>query len=130
MSRKERAMNTFTSYLNTIENLQHRAKMQEVLFWVCETFPSLTPKIAWNQPMFTTHGTFIIGFSAAKYHFAVAPERKTIEYFSQKIDLCGYDHTKELIRISWEQSVNFSLLENLIQFNIMDKAGYTAFWRK
>ncbi|MCQ4950818.1 hypothetical protein NE646_14380, partial [Bittarella massiliensis] len=42
-------------------------------------FPDLTPKIAWNQPMFTDHGTFIIGFSAAKAHLAVAPERAGIQ---------------------------------------------------
>lgn len=123
-------MQVFMSYLNTIQELQHRARMQEVLFWVFETFPALTPKIAWNQPMFTAHGTFIIGFSAAKYHFAVAPERKTMECFSQEISLCGYEHTKELIRIPWEQPVSFSLLEKLIQFNITDKVGCTTFWRK
>ena len=125
-------MNEFMSYLNSIQNLQHRTKikMQEILFWILETFPELTPKIAWNQPMFTAHGTFIIGFSAAKQHFAIAPERMAIERFSQEIGLCGYEHTKQLIRIPWEEPVNFALLEKLIQFNISDKAGCTTFWRK
>ena len=123
-------MNEFMSYLNTIQNLQHRIKMQGVLFWVFETFPELTPKIAWNQPMFTAHGTFIIGFSVAKHHFAIAPEQMTVERFSQEISLCGYEHNKQLIRISWEQPVNFSFLEKLIQFNIGDKADCTTFWRK
>lgn len=123
-------MNEFMSYLNTIQNLQHRKKMRGILLWVFETFPELTPKIAWNQPMFTAHGTFIIGFSAAKHHFAIAPEQITVEHFSQEISLCGYEHTKQLIRIPWEQPVNFSLLEKLIQFNISDKADCTTFWRK
>lgn len=42
----------------------------------------------------------------------------------------GYDHTKELIRIRWESPVDFSLLEKMIEFNIMDKGDCSTFWRK
>ena len=117
-------------YLNTIQNRKHRAKMQEVLSWVTKTFPELVPKIAWNQPLFSDHGTFIIGFSAAKNHFATAPEKATIERFSAEIERSGYRHTKELIRIPWEQPVNFALLEKIIRFNISDKLDCATFWRK
>ena len=39
-----------------------------------EKFPQLKEENKWNQPMFNDHGTFIIGFSIAKGHIAVAPE--------------------------------------------------------
>ncbi|EEG79089.1 iron chaperone [Dethiobacter alkaliphilus] len=122
-------MEVFAEYLARIDNPQHRARMEEVLRWVTKKFPQLRPKIAWNQPMFTDHGTFIIGFSVAKYHLAVAPERAGINHFSDEIVKAGYDHTKELIRIKWDNSVDFSLLEK-IRFNILDKADCSTFWRK
>lgn len=123
-------MEVFAEYLARIDNPQHRARMEEVLRWVTKKFPQLRPKIAWNQPMFTDHGTFIIGFSVAKYHLAVAPERAGINHFSDEIVKAGYDHTKELIRIKWDNSVDFSLLEKMIRFNILDKADCSTFWRK
>ncbi|MCR6097130.1 iron chaperone [Salipaludibacillus agaradhaerens] len=123
-------MEVFTDYLSTIENPQHRSRMEEVLTWVMNTYPNLTPKIAWNQPMFTDHGTFIIGFSVAKRHMAVAPEKAGINHFADDIVQAGYDHTKELVRITWDRPVDFSLLKKIIAFNIIDKAECSTFWRK
>lgn len=123
-------MEVFAEYLANIDNPQHRARTEEVLTWVTKRFPNLMPKIAWNQPMFTDHGTFIIGFSIAKHHLAVAPELVGINHFSDKIVQAGYDHTKQLMRIKWDSPVNFSLLEKMIEFNIMDKADCSTFWRK
>jgi len=42
----------------------------------------------------------------------------------------GYDHTKQLVRIKWDSPVDFSLLEKMIEFNILDKADCSTFWRK
>ena len=123
-------MEIFTEYLDKIDNPDHRLRMEEVLSWVIETFPQLTPKIAWNQPMFTDHGTFIIGFSIAKQHMAVAPEKVVISRFSDEIVEAGYQHTKEIIRIKWGSPIDFPLLESMIAFNILDKADCTTFWRK
>ncbi|WP_036718685.1 iron chaperone [Paenibacillus harenae] len=120
----------FAEFLSHIDNPQHRARTEEVLAWVTKKFPKLTPQIAWNQPMFTDHGTFIIGFSLAKHHLAVAPERAGINHFSDAIIQAGYDHTKELVRIQWDNPVDFSLLEKMIEFNILDKADCSTFWRK
>ena len=53
-------MENFENYLASIEKEAHRSRMREILTWVQDTSPMLTPKIAWNQPMFTHHGTFII----------------------------------------------------------------------
>ncbi|AHV97442.1 iron chaperone [Paenibacillus sabinae] len=123
-------MEAFTEYLAQIDNPQQRARTEEVLAWVTKKFPNLAPKIAWNQPMFTDHGTFIIGFSVSKHHLAVAPETAGINHFSDEIVQAGYDHTKQLVRIRWDRPVDFSLLEKIIGFNILDKADCSTFWRK
>lgn len=123
-------MDVFDDYLARIENPQHRSRMEEVLRWVSLQFPNLAPKIAWNQPIFTDHGTFIIGFSVSQNHLAVAPERVGISHFSDEIVKAGYDHTKELVRIPWDKPLNLSLLENIIIFNITDKINCSTFWRK
>lgn len=123
-------MEVFAEYLAHIDNLQHRARMEEVLGWVTKKFPNLIPKIAWNQPMFIDHGTFIIGFSAAKHHMAVAPERAGINRFSDDIVHAGLDHSKELVRFRWDSLVDLSLLEKMIEFNILDKEECSTFWRK
>ena len=123
-------MEVFADYLAHMDPPQHRARMEEVIDWVAKQFPNLSPKIAWNQPMFTDHGTFIIGFSAAKQHMAVAPERAGIIRFSDEIVQAGYEHSSELVRIPWDGPAAFSLLEEIIAFNISDKADCTTFWRK
>lgn len=123
-------MDNFAEYLAQIDNLQQRARMEEVLAWVAGKFPNLVPKIAWNQPMFTDHGTFIIGFSTAKHNLAVAPEVAGVEHFAVDILKAGYSHTRMLVRIPWDSPVDWALLEKIIEFNIREKADYTAFWRK
>lgn len=123
-------MDAFEEFLAKIDHPEHRTRTEEVLGWVAERFPGLAPKIAWNQPMYTDHGTFIIGFSVSKKHLAVAPERATMIRFADEIERSGYDHTNELIRIRWENPVDHALLERLIAFNIEDKANCSTFWRK
>jgi len=123
-------MEVFTKYLAGIDNPDHRARAEEILTWVASKFPNLEPQIKWNTPMFTDHGTYIIGFSTAKHHLSVAPEEKTMECFADEIAKAGYSATKGLFRIPWNESVNYELLEKLIEFNIKDKADCTTFWRK
>lgn len=123
-------MDVFAEYLARIDNLGHRDRTEEVLEWIIMKYPNLVPKIAWNQPMFTDHGTFIIGFSVSKHHLAVAPEKAGINHFSDEIVKAGYEHTKELVRIRWDGPVDFSLLERMIDFNITEKADCSTFWRK
>jgi uncharacterized protein YdhG (YjbR/CyaY superfamily) len=122
-------MEVFAEFISRIDNPEQRARTEEVLTWVAEKYPTLEPKIAWNQPMFADHGTFIIGFSVSKQHMAVAPEKTGIIRFADDIAQAGYDHTKELVRIKWANPVDFSLLEKMIEFNIADKANCTTFWR-
>jgi uncharacterized protein YdhG (YjbR/CyaY superfamily) len=123
-------MEVFKEYVSGINDHQHRERVEGVLRWVAESFPDLDMRIAWNQPMFTHHGTFIIGFSTAKKHLAVAPESKAIVRFSGEIVGAGYDHTKELIRIPWGSPVDFALLGSIIEYNIADKKDCKTFWRR
>ncbi|WP_188456757.1 iron chaperone [Virgibacillus oceani] len=116
-------MEVFAEFLVNIGNVEHRNRTEEILDWVTNNFPNLKPEIKWNQPMFTDHGTYIIGFSVAKHHLAAAPERAGIVHFSDDIVQAGYTHSKELIRFPWDRSVDFALLENIIEFNILDKAN-------
>jgi len=123
-------METFAEYLAAIGDMEHRARIQEVFDWIKAEFPGLENKVAWNQPMYTDHGTFIIGFSVSKQHFAVSPEAKGIEKFSDEIKKSGYSQSANLFRIKWDDPIDFSLLERIIQYNIKDKADCNAFWRK
>lgn len=123
-------MENFVDYLEAIQDVEQRERLREVLNWVIQKFPRLESKIAWNQPMFTDHGTFIIGFSVSRQHFAVSPEVKGIEKFSNEIVESGYSHGKNIFRIKWNDPVDYTLLERMIQFNIDDKKECTGFWRK
>ncbi|WP_100373030.1 iron chaperone [Bacillus sp. FJAT-45037] len=123
-------MKAFEEFLRGIDDPLHRERTEEILSWVYEQYPQLKTEIKWNQPMFTDHGTFIIGFSVSKKHVAVAPERVAMEHVEDDIVQAGYAFTKELIRIPWNQPVEYSLLKKMIEFNIEDKADCTTFWRK
>ncbi len=122
-------MSTFDNYLAALADSAHRERMTEVLSWVSQTYPTLTSRIAWNQPMFTDHGTFIIGFSAARDHWAASPEVVVITRFAAEIAKAGFKHTKMLIHFPWDKPVDYGLLGTLIDFNIADKADVTTFWR-
>lgn len=122
-------MEVFEGYLQQIENLEHKNRMEEILNWVNMKFPNLKREIKWNQPMFTDHGTFIIGFSISKQHIAVSPEEAGITHFADAIEKAGYDYTKGMFRIKWANPVDYPLLEKMIAFNISDKANCSTFWR-
>ncbi|GIN63211.1 intracellular iron chaperone frataxin [Robertmurraya siralis] len=118
-------------FLAEIDDPFHRERTEEIFTWIEQKYPNLKAEIKWNQQMFTDHGTFIIGFSVSKKHLAVAPESITITHVEDDIVKAGYDYTKELIRIPWNNKpVEYSLLEKMIEFNIWDKANCSTFWRK
>jgi uncharacterized protein YdhG (YjbR/CyaY superfamily) len=120
----------FEEFLGKMDNPDQRARAEEVFDWVAKTFPTLVPKIAWNQPMFTDNDTCIIGFSVSKQHLAVAPERAGMIFLTDEIVKSGYAHTNLLVRIPWKSPVDYSLLKKMIAFNMEDKADCTTFWRK
>lgn len=120
----------FEEYLGKIEDEAHQERVRTVLNWVQETFPQLEQRYAWNQPMFTDHGTFIIGFSVAKPHMAFAPEGPVMEKFADQIAAAHYNPGRKFGRIKWTQDVDYDLLKRIIAFNIADKVDCTTFWRK
>ena len=120
----------YDDYLVKIDDLAHREKFAQVLAWVTTTYPNLEGKIAWNQPMFTAHGTFIIGFSVAKKHFAFAGEAKVIEVFAEEFKKAGLSYGKKLVRVNFDQAVPYELLGKVIEFNLLDKKDCQTFWRK
>ncbi|WP_300559100.1 DUF1801 domain-containing protein [Companilactobacillus sp.] len=122
-------MAVFDEYLNTLDDGDHKLRMIEILDKIHQEFPELGRKVAWNQPMFTDHGTFIIAFSMAKNHISVAPEQAGIEHFKELFDHVGYSYTKQLFRIGFDQEVDYSVLKNVIEFNIKDKTDNQKFWR-
>ncbi|PID21543.1 iron chaperone [Sporosarcina sp. P3] len=123
-------MMVFSKYLASIDNPDHRDRIEEILNWVANEFPDLEPIIKWNTPMFSDHDTFIIGFSTAKHHISVSPEPAGIANFADDIAQLGYSATKGLFRIRWNEPIHYELLKKIIEFNIQDKADYTSFWRK
>jgi uncharacterized protein len=123
-------METFADFIAQIDDPNHRERTKEVLDWVTQKYPHMQHKIGWNQPMFTDHGTFIVGFSVTKKHLAVSPERAGIINFSDEIVKAGYEHSKDLMRFPWGKPTDYNLLQRMIEFNIKEKADMTAFWRK
>jgi uncharacterized protein len=123
-------MELFEEFLAKIEDIQHQGRTREVLSWVSDQYPQLVQRIAWNQPMFTDHGTFIIGFSVAKHHLAVTPEKAGIEHFSDEIEKSGLSYTSMIVRFPWNKPINYDLLAKMIEFNLDDKKECVTFWRK
>ena len=122
-------MEVFKEYLESIDEISHRDRMEEILKWVAETYPELETRIAWNQPMFTDHGTFIIGFSVAQKHFVFAGEDEIIAAFGPEFDRLGLSYGKKLVRVSFDQEVPYDLLAKVIEYNIADKQDCQTFWR-
>ena len=123
------AITTLNEYLATIPNDDNRARMVEVLDWVAQHYPELELRIAWNQPMFTHHGTYIIGFSAASKHTAMAPERATMIRFEPVMRERGTDFGKMFARQPWNKPFDYELLDAFIQHQLAVKQDITSFWR-
>ncbi len=122
-------MKYFQMFLDGIREPDKRERMENILKYVKEKFPQLKEEIKWNQPVFSDHGTFIIGFSVAKGHIAVAPEAVVISLFEKEIEKAGYSHTQELFRIKWTDRVDFDLLCKIVSYNIENKKDMAKFWR-
>ena len=106
----------------------NRARMVDVLVWVGLTYPELELCIAWNQPMCTHHGTYIIGFSAASKHMAMAPERATMTLFEPIMRERSTDYGKMFARQPWNKPFDYELLNAFIQHQLAEKQDITSFW--
>lgn len=123
------AIKTLDEFLATIPDDDNRERMVDVLVWVGLTYPELKLRIAWNQPMFTHHGTYIIGFSAASKHMAMAPERATMIRFEPVMRERGTDFGTMLARQPWNRPFDYELLDAFIQHQLAEKQDITSFWR-
>lgn len=123
------AIKTLDEFLATIPNDDNRARMVDVLVWVGLIYPELELHIAWNQPMFTHHGTYIIGFSASSKHMAMAPERATMIRFEQVMKERGTNFGTMLARQPWDKPFDYELATAFIEHQIEDKRDITSFWR-
>ena len=123
------AISTLDEFLATIPNDDNRARMVDVLVWVGLTYPELELRIARNQPMFTHHGTYIIGFSAASKHMAMAPERATMIRFEPVMRERGTDFGKMFARQPWTKPFDYELLDAFVQHQLEEKQDITSFWR-
>jgi len=123
------AISTLDEYLETIPDDDNRERMVDVLVWVGLTYPELELRIEWNQPMFTHHGTYIIGFSAASKHMTMAPERATMIRFEQVMRERGTDFSTMLARQPWNRPFDYELLDAFIQHQLAEKQDITSFWR-
>ncbi|QWB99405.1 DUF1801 domain-containing protein [Mycoplasmatota bacterium] len=117
-------------FINQIDKKDHQDKFRKLIDWINLNYPQLESHIKWNQPMFTDHGTYIIGFSVSKKHIAMSPEQKTLHVFKSAIEKAGYDYGKMIIRIPWTEKIDFSLIKQLIDYNIEDKKDIHTFWRQ
>ena len=90
--------------------------------------PERKLRIAWNQPMFTHHGTYIVGFSAASKHMAMARERATMIRFEPVMRECGTDFGKMFARQPWNKPFDYELLDAFIQHQLAEKQDITSFW--
>lgn len=122
-------MKVFDSFVSKIDQSDQREKVSAFLNWILSEFPELEPVIKWNQPMFTHHGTYIFGLSISKHHIAVSPEVVTMQKYKAVIEQSGYQFTENIIRIKWQEAIDYSLMKKLIQFQIDDKVNHERFWR-
>ncbi len=94
-----------------------------------DQFPDLQREVKWSTPLYSHHGTFIIGVKPARKHFSINPESEGIDVFSDKIKKAGYTHEKMTYKIKYSDEVDYGLLKEIIEYNIEDKKNAVKFWR-
>lgn len=123
-------MERILEYIQRIDDPDNRLIFGDFINWLTTDFPELKPEYKWNQPMFTHHGTFIIGFSVATKHFTVAPEMRTFEHFLPQIKDLKLKHGKKTFQLQFGQDIPYDLLRALINYTLADKQNVTSFWDK
>ena len=122
-------MTTHKEFIDQIDEPDKRDRVRMILDHIKERYPQLKEEIKWNQPMFSDHGTYIIGFSISKGHISLSPEAHTLDIFDEEIKKSGYERTKMTMKIKWKEKVDLDLIDGMIDYNIEDKKDMTRFWR-
>lgn len=123
-------MDKFTDILAAITDEKNRDVATQLLEKILADFPTLETTVKWKQAMFTEHGTFILAFNFSKQHFSVAPEKAAIAHFTDRLAQTDYVYTDNIIKIAWTQPLDYSLVADLITYNLAEKKDYTKFWRE
>lgn len=124
----EEKIDNIKEYLDKIDNNTNREKFTSIIRFILEQFPNLQTRIAWNQPMITDHGTFIIGFWTGTNHLSVAPENTPLSTYRERIEKTGYSTAKKIFRIGWDQKVDYELLKEIVAYTIDFKKDHDKFW--
>ena len=122
-------MTLFNDYIESIRNTNVRKNLESIFNWVDNNYPQFKPVIKWNQPMYTHHDTYIVGFSKAKAHLNIGLEERYVPLFLEDIKKAGYQNTKMLVQIKDNQEVDYNLLKKIIDFIVEDKKDVQSFWR-
>lgn len=122
-------METIEQFLDSLADGPQKQRMKEVLDWTRKGFPQLKPRIAWGTPHFTHEDTFIISYSVTRENLAVSPEYKGLKQFAERFDAAGLKWSKMIVRFPWNREVDYTLLRDIISFNIQDKKGCRTYWR-
>jgi len=122
-------MQTVQDFLDAIPVKENRQIIVAILNHIKQKYPDLKLELKWKQPMFVLGKTFIIGFSVAKNHYNIAPEKYTLDKFTPYLEEKKIKYTKMLIQFAWNEKINYELIDKLIEFNMVDKADYENFWR-
>lgn len=122
---------TLDEYLASIADPTHREQFAGLLRWVGATWPQLECQVKWNQPMFTDHGTFILGFTALTNHITVGPERRTLARFMGDVETLKLVHGAKTFRIGYDEAgQQRDLLRQIVDYTIADKKDVQTFWDK
>jgi uncharacterized protein YdhG (YjbR/CyaY superfamily) len=65
----------------------------------------------------------------AKKHISIAPERRGMEVFEETFKEKKVLYSKMMFKFLFQDGVDYDLLKEVIEFNMMEKKGYTSFWR-
>lgn len=121
-------LKSIREYLDMIEDEIQRERVTELISWISIKYNNLNLEVKWNQPMFIDHGTYIIGLSVSKKHLAIGLEAKSMERLKTIIEASDYSYSKMLIKILWNQTIDYDFLEKIISDIIADKKDVNSFW--
>jgi uncharacterized protein YdhG (YjbR/CyaY superfamily) len=105
---------TFDQYLGKIESDTHQKKMHQILV---KTFLHLElsaePKIYHKIPSFFLNDQLVISYEALKKAIAVYPGNEALKKFTE----IEFKVINNAIKIPWDISFPFSLIEKIIKSN-------------
>ena len=116
------------NFLAEVENSVLSLKLEEILKWIETTYPDFKLEYKWNQPMITSYGTYIMGFSISKKHIGVGLEAAVMDHFKGLLDDKLIEHGKMIFRIKEDDVIDFDLLKQIIDYVVILKKDVKSFW--